>query len=197
MLTFNINLYYQNTLDIVSSTEILDAINSSIKAIESKELENNKIFELIGEGNDAKGKVYSLIGTKFCLKISSLSKFVGKSQEKQFEINERGMQAIKGKTVEIEGQIYSLQIIPVVAVAVDENNAYTLMIRHDSTIRLWDEEKIPFIDKDNWDVIRAIKKIIRDFGGEKFIEEMDVNGNNLLVDLRNKVIYLIDPYVPD
>jgi hypothetical protein len=191
MSKFTINPYY-----LVKPTISIDEIERGIQiAINFISLKHKPPF-LIGEGNDAKGKVYTLEGTKFCLKISELSKFVGRNQEKQFDINLKGMECLNGKSVEIEGEKYELQIIPVIAVYVDENQAYTLMIWHDNTVRLWDEENIPFKDKDNWDIIREIKGYIRDFGGEVFIEEMDINGNNLLVDLQNKAIYVIDAYVP-
>lgn len=64
------------------------------------------------------------------------------------------------------------------------------------------EENIPFKDKDNWEVIRSIKRKLARYarkngiGTEQFIGDMDVNGNNLMVDVDRKTIYFIDPYIP-
>lgn len=192
MSNFILNPYYKereseiiNALTIVN--RLLDQFYNNTKSFEES-------TELIGEGNDAGGKVYSINGTEYCLKISKLSKYVGKNQEKQFELALECMKAIKDKSVTIEGDKYALKTEPPVAVMVDEINAYTLMYRLDNTVRLWDEA-ISFKDKDNWVVIRKVKKIMREFGGEDFVVAMDINGNNMLVDQDKKVIYLIDPYV--
>lgn len=200
MINFQINNYYIQHDNLISMQEILDGIklsNDIINLFRQRPNQLNKKVELIGVGNDANGKVYSLLDTKFCLKVSPLGNHVGKNQELQFEINEKGLESVKGKSVTIEGVSYSLDIIPTVAVAIDNQNAYSLLIRHDNLIRLWDEENIPFVDKDNWAVIREIKDMIRDYGGESFLAAMDINGNNLLVDIEKKKIYLIDPYVPE
>lgn len=199
MLNFKINPYFQKDNNHKITLEEIDfGINKANKLIDlflgNKEL---KDAILIGEGNNAKGKVYSLVGTKFCLKISELGKHVGKYQELQFKLNDECINAINNKIVNIEGEDYSLGCIPAVAVAVDNKYAYTLMIRHDNTVRLWDEENIHFKDKENWDLIKELNSIMRNYGGEEFVKAMDVNGNNILVDKDEKVLYLIDPYVPE
>lgn len=192
---FIINPYYQTQTTELTSAEIDAAIEVVLRVI-AHPGSDPKITKLIGVGNDAAGKVYSLIGTKFCLKIAALGKHVGKNQELQFKLNDECRKAIANKKVNIEGNDYYLICIPAVAVAVDDKNAYTLMIRHDNTLRLWDEENIPFTDKDNWPAIGKIKAMMRRYGRKEFLKSMDINGNNLLVDIDKKLIYLIDPYVP-
>ena len=197
MKNFIVNSYYpNNSIDENSIKLALQKANQIIDVFH-----NNKgykgLAELIGIGNDAAGKVYSILNTPFCLKISRLGKHVGNNQALQFELQEKCIDAIKEKGIEIEGVMYSLHCIPSVAVAVDEAFAYTLMIRLDNTLRLWDEENIPFKDKDNWPVVDDIKRIFLDYDDYEFLERMDVNGNNILVNIQEKILYLIDPYVPD
>lgn len=98
----------------------------------------------------------------------------------QFELNNECLKAIKNTNVRIEENMYDLVCQPTVAVSTDEKNACTLMIRLDSTVRLWDK-KILFKDKNNWKVIEKIKQIMRKYGGEAFVDAMDINGDNLLV----------------
>lgn len=203
-MDFTTNPYYQNNSQF-SEDEVSDALEIAKELIKSNRQNNidEAKFKLIGVGNDAGGKVYSLIGTEFCLKIGKLGKHVGTDQSPQFELSKECEKAVSGKSVEIEGDNYALTTFHSVAVAADDEFAYVLMPRIDNVIRMWDEENIPFGDKDNWPAIRQIKAIIREYGdksgigAETFYAQMDVNGNNLLVDLENKLIYLIDPYVPE
>lgn len=202
MLSFLINPYYKTHTDRVNESEIAEAIEVAKEVIQLFHADQESTdfkakTTLIGVGNDAGGKVFSLLGTKFCLKICPLGKHVGRKQEKQFELCDRCIEAIEGRWIKLEGSTWHLTCQPTVAVAVDETHAYTLMVRLDGTIRLWDEENTPWTDKDHWDVLKKVKKPIRAYGGADFIRDMDVNGNNLMLDLENKLIYLIDPYVPD
>lgn len=203
-MNFKLNPYYSTNLvykegQIQQALELVELLGASFK---SNSLDEDK-FPLIGVGNDAGGKVYGLADTGFCLKIARLGKHVGKNQEQQFELSVKCEEAIAGKQVDIEGKSYVLTTIHAIAVAADEDYAYILMPQLNKVIRLWDEEKTPFHDKDNWPAIREIKAAIREYGqksgvgAETFYAQMDVNGNNLLVDVENKLIYLIDPYVPE
>lgn len=199
-MDFKINPYYKATeLDINSAIKTAkDLVNGYL----SNKDNFDKKTKLIGTGNEAKSEVFSILGTDFCLKISKFGKHVGGNQERQFLLNEQCLQAVKDKSITIEGNEYNLSTLQTIAVAEDEQFAYTLMFELKGTIRLWDEEKIPFKDKDNWEVIREIKRILREYAkankidDEKFLADMDVNGNNLLVDIKKQIVYLIDPYVP-
>ena len=204
-MKFIINPFYKTAKSKFTLDSIKTGISLSIKLANQYNSEKNvsNEFELIGVGNSAEGKVYSLNNTLFCLKISKLGKHVGGSQEKQFQLNEQCFQAISNKEVKIENISYQLSTIRTIAVATNDEYAYSLMPRLDDCLRLWDEDNIPFKDKDNWDVISEIKDILRAYarihaiGEESFVGSMDINGNNLMVDIKNKKIYLIDPYVPE
>lgn len=154
-------------------------------------------LKLIGEGNEAKSKVFEIPSTEFCIKVSNYGKHVGKKQQKQFDLSLQCLAALGNKKIMVEREYFRLRCIPPIAVFVEKNYAYTLMVMHKNTFRLWDEEKSLFRDKDNWPTINKIKRIFRKFGSKDFVWSMDVNGNNILVDYENKILYLIDPYVPE
>lgn len=199
MLKFSINPYYTTKADLYDQVEIKAGVESAthtIQAYHQDKAEFEKVTALIGEGNDAGGKVYSLVGTKFCLKICPLGKHVGPNQELQFTLNDQCLEAISGKRVKIEGTYYNLTCSPVIAVAVEDGYAYTLMIRLDGTIRMWDEARTPFVDKDHFDITKKVRKMMHEYGGDDFVKAMDINGNNLMIDFRQKLMYVIDPYVP-
>jgi len=204
-MNFIINPFYKSKKSGLDLESIQKSVNSAVELIYqyNNNIINSKDFILIGEGNNANGKVYSIVNSSFCLKISKLGKHVGENQERQFLLNEQCIEAIENKKVNIEGDLYDLTSIRTIAVAVDERLAYTLMIRLDGVIRLWDEQNVIFKDKDNWEIIKEIKNILReyakikDIGEESFIASMDINGNNLMVDIIKRKIFLIDPYVPE
>jgi len=198
-MKFKTNPYYKNKdIDLVKLLKetqfFIDLYCNDIDSFKGK-------YTLLGVGNETKSQVYRLENSDFCVKISEFSKHVGRNQERQFQLNNQCLLALNNKTVEIEGEKYSLSTSPTIAVSEDESFAYTLMFELKNTIRLWDEVNIPFADKDSWGVIREIKSILKEyaksegFDEEKFLADMDVSGNNLMVDPENKVIYLIDPYV--
>lgn len=84
MISFKLNPYFINNTQIVNKKEIQKGItiaNESIKLFRS-EIFTSDQYPLIGIGNDAGGRVYSLKDTKFCLKISKLGEHVGINQEK-------------------------------------------------------------------------------------------------------------------
>lgn len=199
-MKFKINPYYRN-----KNIDFENVINKVTKLV-NKYKSDKDLFKLnhklLGVGNEAKSDVFRLDDTEFCIKISEFSKHVGRNQERQFDLNNQCLQAVSDKTVEIEGDRYSLTTTPSVAVTEDDKFAYTIMFELKNAIRLWDEDNIPFEDKNNWDVIREIKRILKEYANsknmdeEKFLADMDVNGNNLMVDVDSKTIYLIDPYVP-
>lgn len=203
MNEFVINPYYnQHNPSDINLSEIKAALDIAVNVInllladQESSSEFTRTASLIGVGNDAGGKVFSLLNTKFCLKVSLLGKHVGRDQTRQFELSNKCQEAVKNRTIGLEGHRYKLICVPPVAVSVDEKYAYTLLVRHDNTYRLWDE-KIPFADKDHWDVTKALRKIFSKYDGKQFIRDMDVNGNNILVDIERHVLYLIDPYVPE
>lgn len=85
-MEFIINPYYLKESSELSLDDIRSAIETS-KELISQNIGNKidpKKFELIGVGNDANGKVYSILNSRFCLKIASFGKHVGKDQTKQF-----------------------------------------------------------------------------------------------------------------
>ena len=140
MVRFTINSTYKNNTSLISEAEINEAINIANRLIFEYKNNLDKIsFDIIGIGNDAQGKVYNLSNTKCCLKVSKLGKHVGIEQEKQFDLMDKCRDAIKGQSVIIEGEKYILDCIPTIGVAVDEENAYSLMIRRDNIVRMWDE----------------------------------------------------------
>lgn len=199
-MKFKLTPYYKNRK--LNLDNIVDKAKKFINLYKTDNDSFKSKNQLLGVGNEAKSEVYRLEDTEFCIKISEFSKHVGRNQERQFELNNQCLQAVSDKSVIIEGNTYSLTTTPSIAVTEDDNFAYTVMFELKNTIRLWDEENIPFEDKDNWEVIREIKRILKEYARsvnideEKFLADMDVNGNNLMVDVDNKIIYLIDPYVP-